>query len=322
MTKVNSVTCDVTTTVWPYVEKTTLATGNNNGIGFSIQTDTEGRLIVSISNKLIQRQVVFQPLEIQEQGTFVAHIKFDIAVMSLELVINKIRILPDKIANGEKQEIKTRPYVPRQVEMPDLINAPARSESERFFLNTVNDLMNRYNSEDSYETLKIAGLLRLLLLDNPCLIDIINKEYKLKLEYSARDVRIEYKNYAKEAPSIAAVVSLYAGKGNNLVSPGKVRNAFLKLPFGAVDGQWTTVEDVVLYCANKAGGVHYDQSLPTKPGQKKILEIDKILTTRSKNPIHHRLLHQIAFITLDAIKPLIDAVITSAKEEANNEPAS
>jgi hypothetical protein len=313
MNNINNVTCDIPVKVWPYLESATIVAGIKNGTGFSIQVDTEGRLIVNITYKFIQRQVVFQPLEIQG---------FDTSIMSVKLSIDEVDILPNKLADGKSQSIKVSAYTPRRISIPDLTAVQARNESEQFFLRTVDDLIKRYDSKDSYETLKIAGLLRLLLLDNPCLIDIINKEYRLKLEYKARDVRVKFKKYSKDAPSVAASVSLYAGEGNQSEAPSKVRNAFLKLPFGAVDGQWSTVEDVILYCANKAGGVHYDQSLPTKPGQQKVLEIDKIISTQSKSPTYHNLLHQITFITLDAIKPLVDAVVSSASKEANNEPLS
>jgi hypothetical protein len=57
-------------------------------------------------------------------------------------------------------------------------------DRETLFLRTLDDLEARIRPGiDEYEVLLIAGLLRKLLLDDPPLIDQVNRERKLRLRF-------------------------------------------------------------------------------------------------------------------------------------------
>jgi hypothetical protein len=300
---------------WPYIDKTFLLSGQRENIAFLIETNPNGNIIVSVTSGRIQRQFISQPILINNPGEVELFIEFDVAGNHIGVYLNDKLLLSYSEAKGQGFLSNTVPRAPHSIKYPDLSSILVKDDSEQFFLRTVYDLSKRFNNTDNYETLKIAGLLRLLLLDNPCLIDTVNKKYRLRLEYNPADSRLKTHSPSKHIELFVTTSSLYSFRDGDGFAPAKVRNAFLKVPCAAVGGQIITIEDVILYCAHKAGGVHYDQSLPNKPGQLKILELGKLIKSSDK-PNYNRSLHEIAFFTLRGIQPLVHAIIESARSDA------
>jgi hypothetical protein len=55
------------------------------------------------------------------------------------------------------------------------------TDHEKLLLNTLDDLKGRVDKGDNYNLIRAAGLIRQLLIDENPLIDLVNKNYKLKI---------------------------------------------------------------------------------------------------------------------------------------------
>lgn len=141
-------------------------------------------------------------------------------------------------------------------------------DARDLFLRKLADLESILLGPDQYDYLRAAAILRSFLLDSNRLIDSANQAYKLPIRYRARDVSRDLGLQLKirDGVSILSVQDgLYPATAHNTHFVGDfTRDQFLNLFVGRVDGQNITVKDVILYAANKLGGVHFDERGSTK----------------------------------------------------------
>ncbi|WP_333862548.1 hypothetical protein [Sphingobacterium sp.] len=142
---------------------------------------------------------------------------------------------------------------------------------EELFLETVNDIINRYNENKKYSTIKACGLLRLLFIDSNPLVHQINKK-----------IREERKKIIKLEFTVCGVGNEeLLNKGTRLAwtTPDPIfqrsKNVdfkeFLAFPVLFYFGESYTIKDMILICANVMGGVH--AGTKTDDREKKLMEV-------------------------------------------------
>jgi len=182
-------------------------------------------------------------------------------------------------------------------------------DASDLFLRNSAELESILRRPDQYDYLRAAAILRSLLLDDNRLIDAANRSHKVRLRYRARDVRRDPGLQIKiqDGLTIFSVQDgLYPPTAHNADFVGDfTHDQFLKLLVGIVNGEDVTVRDIILYAANKLGGVHYDE----RGGAKKtFLRKACNRITLGNMSIHVRQIGSIASIVLDGTRNLREAV--------------
>jgi hypothetical protein len=61
------------------------------------------------------------------------------------------------------------------------------NETERLFVDVLDDLQAKIASQGAYEVLNASGLIRKLLLDDTPLVDQVNRKYRLKIMFEVAE---------------------------------------------------------------------------------------------------------------------------------------
>lgn len=185
-------------------------------------------------------------------------------------------------------------------------------ETKRFFLDVLADLRVKCDSKSNYNYVKAAGLLRQLLLDDPPLMDLINKEYKDKIVFG---VRKQYpsplnQHVGKDGvtyTTIIAVSFLNPGADKKYVDYLK-RDKFLKHRIFNFGGRDITVLEILKLNANKKGGIHLDNK-PNKNTKELLIDIANTTVNYTGEITGGAYaVKEIGNITLKALKNLEDKV--------------
>lgn len=179
------------------------------------------------------------------------------------------------------------------------------SHVEKLFLNTITDLECRVTSREEYDLLGISAIVRKLFLDSNSLVDQVNKEIKLKLNFEIGEEPPLPTNCPK--PDFS---SLQDGLAPEDLPPGfriktKNRDEFFSTVVATVKGKCITVKDIIKFEANISGGVHIDT--PKKENEIILSEISqKFLIFGHRIPL--RQLKSIAKVILKSLIPLKNAI--------------
>ena len=133
-------------------------------------------------------------------------------------------------------------------------------DADRLLIATLDDLAERINSPmTEYEVLGIAALLRRLLLDSPPLLDVVNREHRLKVRFvvanddAYRDMVLgDGAMFWSAQDGLDPETSLPGMHGTLELN----RDQFLARPVMASRGRLISVRDVITHGANVAGAVH------------------------------------------------------------------
>jgi hypothetical protein len=141
-----------------------------------------------------------------------------------------------------------------------------RISAENLFVRRFDDLFLGLNARDDYEVIKLAAILRQLLLDDTPLIYKANRPHRIKLQFvvnSIVDSRLPIQpDIHFHAASIdPSMLSLPAG--TKTLSLDK----FLGLKILDIKTDWFTVRELIKYAANKAGGVHHGENLDARESE-------------------------------------------------------
>lgn len=130
------------------------------------------------------------------------------------------------------------------------------NDTERLFLNTMQDLRDRVASQDPYVVLVASGLLRKLLLDDAPLIDQVNRERRLKVWFEVGEPR----GLPPGVPE-PVVYSVQDGIDPDTSPPFVTRrmvtrDQLLGYVLAKVAGRSYSLREIVLFEAHVMGGVH------------------------------------------------------------------
>ncbi len=174
---------------------------------------------------------------------------------------------------------------------------------DNFFLATIKDVTARIRSDDEYKLIRMAGLLRHLVLDGPkSLIHQVNKERKIKLQFTVR--QIDAKNRKGESINYWG----YRGFKTYKAYPKIVSlNGFLNHPFGfdIIHKRNLMIKDYIKHFAHVQGGVHSGKA---KQAQDICLSFYIQMSKNESIPLDLKTLPLIAKTILTGLKPLKLAV--------------
>lgn len=130
-------------------------------------------------------------------------------------------------------------------------------EAERLFVHTLDDLRRRVESEQEYDVLMLAGLLRKLILDGGNSLAIkVSRSRSLKLVF-----RINFcaPPRVQHYWCVGDDLDPEATCERNLTSVEVGLDTLLKTPVLASAEKVFTVREIIVQAANKEGAVHHDE---------------------------------------------------------------
>lgn len=184
------------------------------------------------------------------------------------------------------------------------------TEQETLLINIANELDKRLEKNDHYNLIKASGLIRQLLLDEIPLIDVVNKNYKLKIRFKTQKQNHSFQNSFEQNGVVwETVIGVHfiGPKHNDPEYTSYLKRAeFLKYNIIYFEGKNFTVKDIIKLCANILGGVHFG-----KPKKEKEIFLDwanKTITYADGLNVCISAITDIIKIIVEAIAPLINEI--------------
>lgn len=129
---------------------------------------------------------------------------------------------------------------------------------DELFCRTIDDIQSVVDNPTSYEILRSSALLRQLLLDGRRLVDIVNRERRLRLRFRVAD-GWEHPVARMMRSMNPVFFGVLDGIDTGAQFPNTpirelTRDQFLNYNVLLINGHVYTVRDVISFCANVMGG--------------------------------------------------------------------
>ncbi|XYH94858.1 hypothetical protein ACMHYB_44625 [Sorangium sp. So ce1128] len=224
--------------------------------------DTDGRLGFVVHHKGSIPQIhIFQRILISRPGhsqLLFAWSAESAQAESAQMYFGGIELAPDPLGDAPVAFID-------MADSPDVVQAKrlytnvlandSADESERFLLDTLQDIETKLSLNSRYHLIRAAGLLRQLLLDGAPLVHRVNRKHRLRLRFRIMDL--------EDGPPVAPV-AYWRSLDPSSFPNGKTIETDLEglLRARVLDYQEThvTARNVIKACANAKGGVHFGEA--------------------------------------------------------------
>jgi len=169
-------------------------------------------------------------------------------------------------------------------------------DNKFLFVNTLEDIRSKTKTNNKYDIIKASGLLRLLLLDNPPLIHIINKEYRIPILFHVSD----FKSKIPIQPDYHWISLLPETRKTYKVK----LDEFLNITCFLYKQNEYSIKDVIRSCAHLIGGIH--TSKPRDEKEEIFLNLDKIMPINPDGTYNS--LKEIALVGIKGLETLEEKV--------------
>jgi hypothetical protein len=187
-------------------------------------------------------------------------------------------------------------------------------ERDELFLRVLDDLEGRVEpAPDEYDVLGIAALLRKLLIDNPSLVHLVNREHRVKVRFTISVPRRIWEIAETPKP---ALWSLQDGLDpETTLTPETTSEVnladFLRQVMIISGSHEFSVRDVITHAANVAGAVHAGK--PRSLEHEKLEKLAKDVKIGGYD-LGTRDLQPIGRVTVRGLQPLREAIETARQE--------
>ena len=179
---------------------------------------------------------------------------------------------------------------------------------EALFCKVYDELEQKHTSDDWYELLSCSRLLRQLLLDQTPLTVVANRRIGLKFQYHITDASEFIQQLrSMNVVTYAAIEGLLPDTAHLIGSKPIMVNRdkfFRAICLIHLDRDFR-VRDIIRYCANVAGGIHYE-SMPDEEGRM-MRALDQLWEIQGQAACNAHI-KIISTITLRALKPLRERI--------------
>lgn len=187
------------------------------------------------------------------------------------VAINGILFSEEIYRSGEAVSITSKDGEVTKLREPLVVNLPNGLDlAEERLIRSLTELQERIAKADRVHLLEASAILRRLLLDAHPLVSRVNRAHKLKLRYPAVvDTPVEVPEpvaaycYLNLAPCVSPKGSVVELSLDDFLSQPVV-----------VGKRSYSVRDVIDFCANTKGGIHFDD--PKSSTSKELHELDGV----------------------------------------------
>lgn len=166
------------------------------------------------------------------------------------------------------------------------------------------------------DLLELSGILRQLLIDSHPLIDVVNRDFRLRLRFDVGQSYEESReDHLRRVPTLPepsiAYISVMPFPGDSVKSLTKDQflayKIFFLKPIDQEEGCTYSVKDFILMCANRLGGVHFSDPSSDDDKERSLRGANNFMSVYG-SPVAFSNLAEIAVVTRNGIEPLINAV--------------
>lgn len=256
-------------TDWPPSTDTRVYSGVHEGSTISVDAGTDSKLRFTCVNDNNRHEFITPELNMPGFANLKA--AFAWGADGPMVAINGILFSKDVHRSGEVVSLTSKDGEATKLREPLVANVPIGLDlAEERFIRSLAELQERIAIADRVHLLEASAILRRLLLDAHPLVSRVNRTHKLKLRYpTVVDNQIE-------VPEAAAAYR-YLNLAPRVSPKGSVvelsLDEFLSQPV-VVGKRSYSVRDVIGFCANTKGGVHFDD--PKSRTSKELLELDGV----------------------------------------------
>lgn len=183
--------------------------------------------------------------------------------------------------------------------------------AETLYLATIDDAKRLLAESIAYATIRAGALLRQLLLDGAnSLVDRVNKQPRIKLGFTAqRPIFLPVRNFQVWNISVRMPSGLpYVGQPPIALN----RDKFLNYVVAAGEGEQFRVRDMIAFCANVAGGVHYGDAHTAKENLLLRMHEESLKAGEATLSLLLRGIRDLVEVVVDGLEPLTEAVIAQS----------
>ena len=180
---------------------------------------------------------------------------------------------------------------------------------DNLFLNTLKDLQTKITSNDSYQMLMAAALLRKLLIDGNSLTEQVNRNKRLRLAFTFND-----KKPLDETGLIFWSIQDGFDPDTSIarLSPLTVKKeGLLKSTSMVINGKVITVLALIRFLCHIQGAVHIDD--PSNDEEEVLKAIEENITVGGQSPVI-RSICAISRVVLKGLEPLKQEVLKGKEE--------
>ncbi|WP_276374869.1 hypothetical protein [Chryseolinea sp. H1M3-3] len=173
---------------------------------------------------------------------------------------------------------------------------------ENLFARRINELKKYRYTNDYYQALKSAAILRQLLIDQDALVHTVNRGPRIAIRFKVDNTfttKLPLNSSIHYTPTELGNMVLRMSLGLQELKLDK----FLGLNILEIDGTTFTVLELIKYAANKQGGVHFENAT----GEALKASLDKL--EQFKAPALILVLNTIVEIVLIALRPLVQEIL-------------
>lgn len=274
---------------------------SQNGVLIRLIASTDGSLLVASESRGTVERHQFQRLIIH--GACRAIVAFTInKTGNCSLYINGAQIKLLKDANGKAYQLWDNTSLRDEDNFNTMDVPKEKTREEKFFLETINDLKQRLQTNTEYAIVKASGLLRILLCDG-YLMEKVNEKYNIQLLFEIFDDSIEPPIKPDKHWGDPDVSFFPGAKTKQVDLP-----TLLKFRCLRINGGVATVEDVIQAYAGMGGGSHFFP-LGREKGGKKIVITEGECTRIFEVEASLQVLQGICRVALKGIQPLADRIL-------------
>ena len=131
----------------------------------------------------------------------------------------------------------------------------------------------------SAQLLDVAQILRQMLIDSPSIVDIVNRNHKLKIQFEV------FESTDEQIARVRAISGMtpsfvYTGTVLPPFAPTKLlkKDSFLAFNMLFLSGQHFTVSQIIRASANRLGGVHYSRSSSDNQEESILRKLDDLMS--------------------------------------------
>jgi hypothetical protein len=254
---------------WPPSTGVLVYSGVHEGSTISVDAGTDSKLRFTCVNDNNRHEFITPKLKMPGFANLKA--AFAWGADGPMVAINGILFSEEVCRSGEVVSITSKYGEATRLREPLLVNVPHGLDlAEERLIRSLVELQQRIAKADRIHLLEASAILRRLLLDAHPLVSRVNRKYRLRLSYPT------VVNTPASVPEAAASYG-YLNLAP-LVSPkGSVvelsLDVFLSQPVVVGESSYS-VRDVIDFCANTKGGVHFDD--PKSSTSKELLELDGV----------------------------------------------
>jgi hypothetical protein len=184
------------------------------------------------------------------------------------------------------------------------------TEHEDLLINIYNDLRKKLEVGDKYSLIKASGLIRQLLLDATPLIDLVNRDYRVKIVFKIHKNKPKFNDFVdrngQKWETVIGVTLMNPNHNDEEYISYVKRDAFLDYPVINFAGLDFNVQEIIKICAHVYGGIHTgkieDQKDYYLDWANKTISYGDGINCAVKS------IGEITEVILDALKPLVDAI--------------